>query len=196
MWIFNGASADTWKERNDPLSPLVPSRLWRFTAFDHFTMVGYSLQLLLIYRSAAHCLFSSEAYMTNHTSHFKQLELSLAINHHDACYCAHNRAAFRWEEGRGALWAIQYRWSTDYCERNSGVSTDCCSMCRFVHDLNTNQGEKQPGVLVPLCKSPASTFFNCSFSSKLFLSLFLKKKKKKNSNHGLNKIHKVQLSAL
>ena len=46
-------------------------------------------------------LFSSEADMTNHTSHFKQLELSLAINHHDAGHCAHNRAAFRREEGRG-----------------------------------------------------------------------------------------------
>lgn len=39
--------------------------------------------------------------MTNHTSHFKQLELSLAINHPDTCYCAHNRAAFSREEGRG-----------------------------------------------------------------------------------------------
>lgn len=48
---------------------------------------------------------SSEAYMTNHTSHFKQLELSLAINHLDTCYCAHNRAAIMREEGRGTLGA-------------------------------------------------------------------------------------------
>lgn len=48
-----------------------------------------------------HPFSSSQAYMTNHTSHFKQLELSLAINHLDTCYCAYNRAAFRREEGRG-----------------------------------------------------------------------------------------------
>lgn len=51
-----------------------------------------------------HCappFYSSEAYMTNHTSHFKQLEPSLAINHLDTCYCAHNRAALRREENRG-----------------------------------------------------------------------------------------------
>lgn len=69
--------------------------------FDHLAVVDYSLQLLLIYRSTVHPFSSSEAYMTNHTSHFKQLELWLAINHLDTCYCAHNRAAFRKEEGRG-----------------------------------------------------------------------------------------------
>lgn len=44
---------------------------------------------------------SSEAYMTNHTNLFKQLELSLAINHLDTCYCAHNRVALRREEAKG-----------------------------------------------------------------------------------------------
>lgn len=36
---------------------------------------------------------SSLAYMTNHTNHFKQLELALVINHRDACRPASNRAA-------------------------------------------------------------------------------------------------------
>lgn len=53
-----------------------------------------------------HPFSSSEAYMTNHTSHFKQLEPSLAINHLDTCYCAHNRAAFKRGEGRGELWEL------------------------------------------------------------------------------------------
>lgn len=50
--------------------------------------------------------FSSVAYMTNRTSHFKQLELLLAINHLDTSYCARNRATFKREESEGAMGAI------------------------------------------------------------------------------------------
>lgn len=62
--------------------------------------VGCSLQLLLIRRSTVQPFSSSEGYMTNHTDHFKQFELSLAINHLDTNYCAHIRAALRREEGK------------------------------------------------------------------------------------------------
>lgn len=65
--------------------------------------VGCSLQLLLICRSTVQPFSSSEGYMTNHTNHFKQFELSLAINHLDTNYCAHIRAALRREEGKRSI---------------------------------------------------------------------------------------------
>lgn len=86
----------TWKRCNDPLSLLVPQAT-PFTTFDHRTVS--SLQLPLIYRRTVRPVSGSEADVTNHTNQFKQLELSLAINHHDTCYSANNKAALRREEG-------------------------------------------------------------------------------------------------
>lgn len=102
-----------------------------------------------------HLFSSSEAYMTNHTSHFKQLELSLAINHLDTCYCAHNRAAFRREEGEGTLRAIQSTfWSTQYCETNSGTGTRCivvqCVVCFCDLNKTKKSNRKQQRVLYSL----------------------------------------------
>lgn len=91
--------------------------------------------------------------MTNHTSHFKQLELSLAINHHDACYCAHNRAAFRREESRGDFGSYSVvlvntlLWNKLEQTRGLGRIVVRCVVCFY--DLNKNQGENNKGLYFP-----------------------------------------------
>lgn len=117
-------------------------------------------------------VFSSEAYMTNRTGRFKQLELSLAINHLDSCYCACNRAAFRREECRGGTsGAIQCFWSTHYCETNSLAGTYCCSMCASMVSIKIKV--KQQGTVFPLNSSLGNMFPQTfCLKSKYFLSSF------------------------
>lgn len=78
---------------------LFPCDSLLLATFDHLAMVDYSLQLPLICRSTAVPFFTSDAYMTNRTGHFKLLEFSLVINHLDTNHCASNRAMYCWEEG-------------------------------------------------------------------------------------------------
>ncbi len=117
------------------------------TTFDHLAVVDYSLQLLLIYRSTVHPFCSSEAYMTNHTSHFKQLELSLAINHLDSCYRARYRAASRREEGKGELWELFSTFGQRAIVKQTqglGHIVVRCIVCFY--DLNKNQSENNKGL--------------------------------------------------
>lgn len=85
--------------------------------------------------------------MTNHSSHFKQLELSLAINHLDTCYCARNRAAFRREESRAELWE---QFSTfgphTIVKQTQGLGHIVAHSVVCFYDLNKNQSENNKGL--------------------------------------------------